>query len=161
MPYFGGSSRLAGDPGFFDVFKKVAGFGLSLLPGGGAVKTAVRGAAGLIGRGGTPNFVPPRQITGAQAATIGSFAGGAAVGAIQARNGAACPVGVKGFHLNKSSYFLMDGTFVAEGTRMVRNRNRNPYNKRAATRAASRLKSLGRGMKTIRKSVKSAAKEIG
>jgi len=50
-----------------------------------------------------------------------------------------CP---KGHHLNKSSYFLKDGTSVAAMSRCVKNRRRNNSNGRAAMRAARRL--LGR-----------------
>jgi hypothetical protein len=44
-----------------------------------------------------------------------------------------------GYHANKSSYFLMDGTFVPKGTRWVRNRRRNPANARALSRAIGRI----------------------
>jgi len=44
-----------------------------------------------------------------------------------------------GYHLNKSSYFLLSGEFVPEGTRMVKNRKRNPANSRATSRAISRV----------------------
>jgi len=60
-------------------------------------------------------------------------------------------MGGPGYHLNKSSYFLMSGEFVPEGSRMVKNRKRNPANARATSRAISRItgaktyaKSLGR-----------------
>ena len=160
MPYFGGSSRLAGDPGFFDVFKRIGG---AVLKGALGIPGAVIGE--VISGGGRqqpPVFVPPRgapAITAGTALKFGVAAGGAAAGFAAARNGAVvCP---SGYHLNRSSYFLRDGTFVPEGTRMVRNRSRNPYNKKAATKASGRLKALGTGMKTIRKSVKAAAKELG
>jgi len=48
-----------------------------------------------------------------------------------------CPP--RGFHLNKSSYFLRDGTFVARGTKFVRNRRLNNANGRAQDRAIVRL----------------------
>jgi len=44
-----------------------------------------------------------------------------------------------GYHLNKSSYFLLSGEFVAAGTRWVKNRKRNPANARATSRAISRV----------------------
>ena len=158
MAYFGGSSRMSGDPGLFDVFKRIGG---AVLKGALGIPGAVISEV-ISGRKppprGTAAFIPPET-----AIAIGSGAAafaGPLIAQRAARTGA-CPPGLSGYHLNKSSYFLRDGTFVPEGTRMVRNRSRNPYNKRAATRAASRLQSLGRGMKTIRKSVKAAAKEIG
>ena len=46
-----------------------------------------------------------------------------------------------GFHPNKTSYFLKDGSFVDVGTRCVRNRRRNPMNARALSRAIGRVDS--------------------
>lgn len=51
------------------------------------------------------------------------------------------PGSVSGYHLNKTDYFLRDGTFVPAGTKLVKNRRRNPLNPRAASRAISRLES--------------------
>lgn len=45
----------------------------------------------------------------------------------------------RGFHLNKSSYFLRDGTFVARESRFVRNRRLNNANGRAQDKAIVRL----------------------
>ena len=45
----------------------------------------------------------------------------------------------RGFHLNKSSYFLRDGTFVEKGTKFVRNRRLNNANGRAQDRSIVRL----------------------
>ena len=44
-----------------------------------------------------------------------------------------------GYHLNKSDYFLRDGTFVPKGTRWVKNRRRNAMNPKALTRAIQRV----------------------
>jgi len=44
-----------------------------------------------------------------------------------------------GFHLNKTAYFLMDGTHVPAGSRWVKNRRRNPLNPRALRRAIGRI----------------------
>jgi hypothetical protein len=49
-----------------------------------------------------------------------------------------------GYHVNKSDYFLMDGTFVPAGSRWVKNRQRNPLNPRAASKAISRIEQLKR-----------------
>jgi len=46
---------------------------------------------------------------------------------------------VSGFHLNKSSYFLIDGTHVPKGSRWVKNRRRNALNPSALRRAVSRI----------------------
>ena len=46
----------------------------------------------------------------------------------------------RGFHPNKSSYWLKDGTHVEKGTRCVRNRRRyNPANARATSRSIGRV----------------------
>ncbi len=42
MAYFGGASRLAGDPGLFDTFRKVARAGLSFLPGASLAGSAAQ-----------------------------------------------------------------------------------------------------------------------
>lgn len=52
---------------------------------------------------------------------------------------ATCGVGMRGTHLNKSTYRTLDGTLVPKGTRCVKNRRRNPLNPRALTRAISRV----------------------
>jgi len=72
---------------------------------------------------------------------------------IQLQNGGGCP---KGFQLNKTDYFLKDGTFVQAGTRCVAMRRRNPLNPRAFDRALGRISAAKRfgkrlGRVTIRK----------
>lgn len=86
---------------------------------------------------------------------IARFLPGGSTGLIVAPGavGAGCPTGS---HLNKSSYFLMDGTFVPKGSRCVANRRRNPLNPRAFDRALGRItaaKKFGArlGRVTIRK----------
>jgi hypothetical protein len=64
----------------------------------------------------------------------------------------AIPAGNKapgGYHWNKSDYFLRDGTFVPAGTKLVKNRRRNPLNPKAASRAISRLESAKRAVKDL------------
>jgi len=48
---------------------------------------------------------------------------------------------MSGYHWNKSAYFLRDGTFIAAGTKLVKNRRRNPGNMRALSRSLGRIKS--------------------
>ena len=59
----------------------------------------------------------------------------------------------RGFHLNKTGYFLTSaaefGTFVEPFSRFVRNRRRNPGNMRAADRAISRIESAKRMAKRL------------
>lgn len=54
-----------------------------------------------------------------------------------------------GFHWNKSSYFLKDGTFVEKGTKLVKNRRRNPLNPKAASAAIRRLESAKKAVKRL------------
>jgi hypothetical protein len=49
-----------------------------------------------------------------------------------------------GYKLNKTSYFLRDGTFVPKGTRWVKVRRRNAMNPRALSRAIARVDSAKR-----------------
>lgn len=65
-----------------------------------------------------------------------------------------CP---KGQHLNKSTYFLKDGTRIDESTRCVKNRRRNNDNGRAAMRAARRLLGRKKSQDTIDKALRAFA----
>ena len=62
-----------------------------------------------------------------------------------------------GYHPNKSGYWkntsdLMPGaSWIEPGSILVRNRKRNPFNPKAASRAMSRLSSLSQGMKVLEK----------
>ena len=56
---------------------------------------------------------------------------------VNGNGGAACVSA--GYHPNKSDYFLKSGEFVPAGSRMVKNRKRNPANARATSRAISRV----------------------
>lgn len=44
-----------------------------------------------------------------------------------------------GWHWNKSDYWLKDGTFVPKGTKLVKNRRRDPLNPTALRSAISRI----------------------
>jgi len=67
-------------------------------------------------------------------------AGAMDLGAMQA--GKPCPV--SGYHWNKSGYFLQSGEYVPPGTKMVKNRRRNPANPRATSNAITRIKGAKR-----------------
>jgi len=54
-----------------------------------------------------------------------------------------------GYHPNKSDYFLKSGEFVPKGSRMVKNRKRNPANARATSRAISRISGAKRYAKSL------------
>lgn len=64
------------------------------------------------------------------------------------------PIVPRGYRLNKSDYFLKDGTFVPAGTRFVKVRSRNPANAKALRRALSRAESFGGLVKRARKTTK-------
>jgi len=61
--------------------------------------------------------------------------------------GKPCPV--SGYHWNKSGYFLLSGEYVYPGTKMVKNRRRNPANPRATSNAITRLKGAKRYAKSL------------
>jgi hypothetical protein len=54
-----------------------------------------------------------------------------------------------GYHWNKSDYFLMDGTFVPKGTKIVKNRRRNSLNPRALDRAIGRVSGAKKASKKL------------
>ncbi len=159
---FEGAGELPGaDPtGFLGqcnfVHKRILGGVTGFLSGGplGALK-------GVISGGGSPApTVLPRRPQSAppgtgfvQAGTAVVRAPGLPAAIARALPGgrtglevAGAPAGMKiachsGYHANKSDYWLKDGSFVAKGTRCVRNRRRNPMNPRALSRAISRVDS--------------------
>jgi len=56
--------------------------------------------------------------------------------------GKPCPI--SGYHWNKSGYFLKSGEYVRAGSKMVKNRRRNPANPRATSNAIMRIKGAKR-----------------
>ena len=141
-----GRNVTAGDPGLFGFLGGVAKTALSFVTGGpgAAVRTAVSQVRGP--RPGVPraSVLPapgPARFTVQPSAILPGgdpfITAGAAV---------ACP---QGHHANKSDYFLRDGSFVAKGTRCVKNRRRNPLNPRAASRAIARITSAKRATKML------------
>ena len=151
------------------IHKKILGIGGSILstvgniapflPASGILRTAGSIATRLSGGGGPPPGPLTRQpfsrpvsrqrpaIIGPGAVLPGAIGPGGILGAAGAVGGitgagaphenGVCPP--RGFHLNKSSYFLRDGTFVPERSRMVRNRRLNNANGRAQDKAIVRL----------------------
>lgn len=116
------------------------------LPQGSRVQFPTPGIAGRVQRflpGGKSGFstLPQGLIPRGPGGILGAFPGvpGGVTGFAQEGQNGACPP--RGFHLNKSSYFLRDGTFVERGTRMVKNRKRNAANGRANDHAITRLDS--------------------
>jgi len=169
------AAKFQGDPGLFGFIgrqaRRLGGAALGVIPGGGAVRTALGIGAGFLGGRVTPSaprqFAVPGRFAGTQQAFARPGTGFRAptavtrvpgfAGALQrllpggktgfetvAAPGVAPGIAPTGFHLNRTSYFLQDGTFVEKGSRFVRNRRRNPGNMRAADRAISRIESAKR-----------------
>lgn len=142
-----------GDPGLFGTIGgflgKVAGVA-KIIPG------PIGAAASLVQRTLSPTRVspvaawqppafqpmqlPPQVSAPGPMAAVQRFLPGGETGMMDAP-----PIGApSGYHVNKSDYFLKDGTFVPAGSRWVKNRHRNPLNPRAASRAVGRIEALKR-----------------
>lgn len=145
-----------GDPGLFGFLGKAVG---------GLAKTIGK-ATGLIDEPAQPQIQyiqPPQQRPGGFAVP---FPG---AGDLRVRPGAALPGGApflqreirsnaqpgtklacpSGYHPNKSDYFLKDGTFVAAGSKCVKNRRTNPLNPKALSRSIRRLEQGKRAAKRL------------
>lgn len=153
-----------GDPGLFgfigDALKTV-GKAVGVIPGVGTIAGTALGAAGSLlapqqsgdlqlPRGTAP---PLPGLGGLGQRIIPGGATGYGFTDQELRNWAnrAGKPAAKGpgWHYNKSSYWLKDGTFVPAGSKAVRNRKRNPLNPRALDRAMGRLTSAKRASKKI------------
>lgn len=146
-----------GDPGLFgsigSILGKVAGVA-KRLPGpigwaGSAVQkiTGALGAPKAAGPSGweAPVGFPRPQLPQVPTPGIRGFVQRGLVGGETGYETAAPPIGApSGYHVNKTAYFLKDGTYVPEGSRWVKNRHRNPLNPRAASRAIGRIEALKR-----------------
>jgi len=158
-------SQLMGDPGLFGFiakkFKQAAGF----IPGPiGAVARTLFGPTSPAAPSQpilvAPPLLPPVRTAGftpinlfqevPQQAPAGAPIPGQQMERMipfgQTGIGTGCQ---SGFHPNKSSYFLKDGSFIEAGSRCVKNRRRNPLNPRAASRAISRLESAKKAVTRI------------
>ena len=141
-------------------FLSTLGGALTGFVTGGPIGAIVGGAAGagLIGKhgGGAPVGAIPKKFVGGPSSYpvvptpgVGGaiqriLPGGKTGYQVQAgANGAGGPP--KGMRLNKSGYFLKDGTYIAPGTKYVKIRRRNSMNPRALSRAMARVE----GAKTI------------
>lgn len=154
-----------GDPGIFgSIFKgikSIAGIGTGIVSKLGipVISGVAGGLSGLLqGRAGIPgaSTQPIWQIPGAMPQRpVGLPGSGYPPAALLPPTvGPGLPMRTAppelsmgtagGYHLNKSSYFLMDGTFIERGTKWVKNRRRNPGNMRALSRSLGRIKSAKR-----------------
>lgn len=146
VPFGGVVQRdFRGDPGLFgDIFgglaKTVGGF----IPGPvGGIVTKLGGAISGGGQQAVPMPPVPQIPTPGFGGAVQRFLPGGQTGYQPAGEAP------KGYHLNKTDYFLKDGTFVPKGTKWVKNRRRNPLNPKAASRAISRLESAKKATKRI------------
>jgi hypothetical protein len=157
---------MRGDPGIFgDIWGGIKGAATGLLTGGplGAIGGALSGS-GLISRDPKPPALPglgtigiagmpgtimlnPRQGTTTTTKVNLSPLPGNIYERTTYQNGGMKPP--SGYHYNKSDYFLRDGTFVPAGTKLVKNRRRNPANSRATNRAISRVASAKKHAKDL------------
>lgn len=131
------STRTRTAAGFGDFLKNTLRVGAGILTGGQS-EAAIGVVDAIRGRGGSQpsrGFVQPPRGPGVALPRFGFQNGRGAPPAASANGGPPGP----GYHLNKSDYFLRDGTFVPKGTRWVKNRRRNAMNVRALSRAISRV----------------------
>lgn len=135
----------------------------------GGMGGAVLGAIGSLGGRGSPPRTVPLSIAGpgsmpARSTGIG-LPGSLRINPLNVFPGGkplftsdAPGMAPRGYHLNKSGYFLRDGTYVAPRSRYVRNRSRNNANGRALRKAISRVRGFERLVKGSRKSLRSLSR---
>lgn len=146
-----------GDPGLFGAIggalksigggiAKVASVALPIaIPGiggaaGGAIANIVSGG-GPKPPAGLPTNLPALPTPGVGGAIQRILPGG------QSGYQSAAPP--KGYRLNKTGYFLKDGTYVPPESRFVKIRRRNSLNPRALSRAMSRLEGAKKASKSL------------
>jgi len=154
-------NEFSGDPGFFGFIgkaaRKIGGRIIGATPVGAAIQTGIQFARGrgkrrslpgtgivggnqfdLPGGGDSAFITDARERSRQRNASAGATA--------QAETTLACP---KGFHPNKSDYCTKAEGWIAEGTRCVRDRRRNPLNPGAASKAISRISAAKRATKAL------------
>ena len=115
----------------------------SILPGplGAAAKIVGGGIQGIGGRKPPVLFAPgTTPLVGPGSGPAGPTPG--VSGALErflpgGQSGYVCPTGGGG-HVNKTDYWLKDGTYVPAGSRIVKNRRMNPGNASALRRSIRR-----------------------
>lgn len=144
--------RYQGDPGIFgDIGRFIGGAVKSLPVVGGLAGGAITGLANVLDPK-KPQIAPMLPQVFQQAPVVPKPG---AMGAIQrflpGGESGYMPAGPSpsGYHWNKADYFLRDGTFVPKGTKLVKNRRRNPANIRATNRAISRVASAKKHAQTL------------
>jgi len=134
-----------GDPGLLgsigNFLGKAAGAVGGFLVGGPAGAVAgYTGASKLLGGGGGGGqqypVTMPTNLPAVPQPGVGGAISRILPGGQSGYVSAAKPAGT---HLNKSGYWLKDGTYVPPQSRYVRNRRRDPMNPRALRRAIGRI----------------------
>jgi len=118
---------------------------------------AMQSAAGIVSNGGTrcgPGQFPVLgrclDLPGTGEVGFGLFPpNGIDMNGIDMNGMMAGRPAVSGYHWNKSGYFLMSGEYVKPGSKMVKNRRRNPANPRATSNAITRIKGAKRYAKSL------------
>lgn len=108
------------------------------------------------GPGGRPPALPgyPQQPDSTKTSGVSLFPGGPMVGTqtqyYPGGGGSAPPKGdTRGYHLNKSGYWVKGGKYVEPNSKWVKNRRRNPLNPRALSRSISRISSAKNAAKFL------------
>ena len=157
--YRTGDYYLAGDPG---LFSSIGGFVKRAATGflaGGPLGAGIAVASPVLRQigGGSRNIAMPGP-TDPLTSQIQRMPG---LPMIAPPSGPVAGPGMQkpaGYHLNKSGYFLKDGTYVAPGTKWVKNRTRNFANGKALNRAISRTAGFNRLVKRSRKNLRALSK---
>lgn len=99
--------------------------------------------------------------TGTGVVPVSSGSSDPMLGTVAKQGGGGCAP--SGYHWNKSGYWsnesdlLPGASWTPPGTKLVKNRKRNPYNPKAASRAMSRLSALSQGMKSLERQLSKLA----
>jgi len=132
------------------LMRRFAGSGAARATAGAVAGAAAIPLAGSLARG-AGRMTLPIPLPGGARLNLARLA----PGGVPAITPGECP---KGHRLNKSNYFLSDGTFIPERTKCVKIRRRNFANGRALRRSITRAKGFERLVKSNRKSLRSLAK---
>lgn len=74
--------------------------------------------------------------------------------------GTAVALRPKAGHLNKTAYFLKDGTYVPAGSKMVPNRRMNPLNPHSLSKSIRRVAGFAHATKSIRSQIGKVATQV-
>jgi hypothetical protein len=147
-----------GDPGIFGSIGRFIGGAVSLVPGvGGLVGGGITRLANTIDPIKTAPSIPAlrglpilqQQAPQRTGVSIGGLGPGGAKPYARFDYAPQGGPAMSGYHYNKADYFLRDGTFVPKGSKLVKNRRRNPANSKATNRAISRVAGAKKHAQTL------------